>query len=119
MLGANKKGVHEFNENQEGGFTKSLISTRRNELQAFANALKDENLHKFVASPSGDEAFSQVIALAVNDYGVSQKDLATAVGVNSTTVSRWSTGSSLPLPYGRGGILNVISTLLEHEIAIS
>jgi ribosome-binding protein aMBF1 (putative translation factor) len=79
--------------NQES-FTSKLLATRRSEIAAFAIAVRNDNLVKHVQSQEGDETFTEIIRLAVLGYGVSQKELAQAVGQSVATVSRWVSGNS-------------------------
>lgn len=96
-----------------------LIANRRDEIRAFADALKNSELIKFVSSKDGDETFTDLISLAVNDYGVSRKELAESVEANVATVGGWCSGRSVPAPYARKPVLDAISSIIEHDLAIS
>lgn len=99
-------------------FTRSLIAKRRSELQAFANALRNESVRQTVIGEQGDEAFDDLIRLAVNDYGVGQRQIAEAVQINVATVSRWVAGTSRAPRLSRPTILSAIATLIEHDIEV-
>jgi ribosome-binding protein aMBF1 (putative translation factor) len=104
---------------EEGGiesFTKDLLSTRRDELKAFAIALRNEPFIAFVGTKDGNEAFSELIKLAVDAYGVSQSDLAKAIDASAGTVSRWIGGTSLPPGYARKSIVEALALLIEHDL---
>ena len=100
------------------GFTKKLLSNRRNELKAFAIAIRNENFLSFISTSQGESAFSDLIDLGVNSYGVSQKALATATGASPATVSRWAKGSSLPPIYARKAIAEAMAMMIEHDLDI-
>jgi ribosome-binding protein aMBF1 (putative translation factor) len=103
--------------NQES-FTSKLLATRRSEIAAFAIAVRNDNLVKHVQSQEGDETFTEIIRLAVLGYGVSQKELAQAVGQSVATVSRWVSGNSKAPRLSRGPILGAIGELIDHDLDV-
>lgn len=96
--------------------SQKLNNNRRDEIKAFSIALQDEGLKKLISNDNGNQAFSQLLNLSINEYGVSQKELALAIDVNPTTVGRWCNGSSLPPLYGRVSIINAIVMVINHAL---
>lgn len=111
-----KKGDPSFENHVETGFTNQLVATRRSELQAFADALRNESVHATVTGENGDEAFELILGLAVNGYGASQKQIAEATYVNVATVSRWVAGTARAPRLSRPTILYAIASLIEHDV---
>lgn len=97
-------------------FTEKLLETRRNEIKAFSIALRDEHFLKFLSSTEGDEAFGEVVELAVKEYGVSQKEIATATNSTPSTVSRWMNKGNSPPRFTRNSIVEAIAMIIDHNL---
>ena len=97
------------------GITEKLLANRRSEIRAFAIALRDETLREFISTEDGDETFSDLIALAVKEYGVSQKEIATAISTTPSTVSRWMNGHA-PALYARKSVVDAIAMIIDHNL---
>ncbi len=97
-------------------FTEKLLETRRDEIRAFAIALKNEEFLSFISTPEGDESFGDLIELAIREYGVSQREVATATSATPSTVSRWMNGQSLPPRYARKSIVEAIAMIIDHNL---
>lgn len=97
-------------------FTEKLLKTRRNEIKAFSIALRDEHFLNFLSKPEGDEAFGDMIELAVKEYGVSQREIAAATDATTPTVSRWMNGVSTPPRYARKGVVEAIAMIIDHNL---
>jgi hypothetical protein len=97
-------------------FTEKLLETRRNELKAFSIALRDEGFLNFISTPEGDQSFCELIELAVREYGVSQREIATATDATPSTISRWISGQSAPPRYARKSIVEAIAMIIDHNL---
>lgn len=91
----------------------TLAAKRVDELRAFLNALHNPILRKQV---DDDQVFAMVIQLAIDDYGVGQRELAKVLQTQPSTVGRWRHGQSAPSTYSRPGILSAIATSLSNHI---
>lgn len=100
----------------EASVTERLLKTRRNEIQAFAIALRDDAFLNFISTSEGSESFSDVVELAVKEYGVSQREVASSTDVSTATVSRWMNGQSLPPRYVRKNIVEAIGMIIDHNL---
>lgn len=98
------------------GFTEKLLETRRSEVKAFAIALRDKQFLDYIATEDGDETFSDLIQLAVKEYGVSQREIALATNSTASTVSRWMSGNAAPARYTRKSIVEAIGMIIDHNL---
>lgn len=92
----------------------SLTTARLSELEAFHTALQTPLLQKQVED---DEVFEMVLQLAIDDYGVSQGELAEVLNTTTSTVGRWKQGRVAPSSYARAGILSAVASCLSSIIA--
>lgn len=92
----------------------SLLDRRRNERLNFLDILKSPNTQE---DSEYDGYFFALIALSVNDYGVSRRDLAQTLNVSEGAISRWVAGKSAPPGYARAQIVEAIAMLLEGSLA--
>lgn len=99
-------------------FTERLLDTRRNEIKAFSIALRDKHFLDFISSADGDEAFSDVVELAVKEYGVSQKEIALSANTTPSTVSRWMNKGACPPRFTRKSIVEAIGMIIDHNLDI-
>lgn len=60
------------------------------------------------------ETFSEIIKTAVS-LGISQSEIAKLFDVNSSTISRWKKGQSLPLKIIRKQVVKDIASLIKHK----
>ncbi len=93
----------------------TLASKRLDELRAFYIAIDDPVLQK---EAENDDVFATIMQLAIDDYGVSQKELAEILKIKPSTVGRWRQGQTVPSVYARPGILAALCTLLSQCIAL-
>jgi ribosome-binding protein aMBF1 (putative translation factor) len=103
-------------DNCDRSFTEKLLETRRNEIKAFSIALRDEGFLNFISTPEGDHSFCEFIELAIREYGVSQREVATATNATPSTISRWMSGQSMPPRYARKSIVEAIAMIIDHNL---
>lgn len=90
-----------------------LRARRRSERAAFIEALKNPSLLPLLQD---NEVFATLVDLAINDYGLSQNELARAVRVHPSAVTRWSAGDSAPRGYARPIVVATIAELLARSL---
>ena len=95
-------------------FVKEALDTRLNAHRAFAIALTNDAMNALVKTD--DEAFSDLLGLAISDFNVKQINIAKALDLTTAAVGRWVSGKSVPRPYARGMVLQVIRSLVEKEL---
>lgn len=83
----------------------SGISSSSPDSKTLMNAWNKQNLEGFVAlldNPNMDfreaEAFSFALKQATTSFGIKPVDLATEFGVNSSTITRWASEKTMPIP---------------------
>jgi hypothetical protein len=91
----------------------SLFDTRLAELKSFYIALRSPVLQNQVEE---DEIFTNIIQLAIDDYGVGQGELAGIIQTQNSTVGRWRQGTSVPSVYARPGVLAAIASAVSQHI---
>ena len=116
LTGSNTALASTLSVESDVSFTQKLLETRRNEIKAFSIALRNEQFLDFISSPEGDETFRDFLELAVQEYGVSQKEVAISIGVSTATVSRWIGGNTSPPGYGRRSIVEAIGLIIDHNL---
>ena len=90
-----------------------LRAKRKDELRAFGIALRDPTLGQLLEN---DEVFATILALATQDYGIKQKDVARMLSVSAASVARWAMGENTPKSYARPAVVKVIAELVELAI---
>ena len=99
---------------EDVGFSIQRLAGRRlDELKAFHQALENPVMRQQIED---DETFVMLVQLAIDDYGVGQKEIADALQTQTSTVGRWKSGRAVPSIYSRRGIISAISSLLEEHI---
>ena len=63
-----------------------------------------------------DEAFADLLSLAITDFNVKQIDIANMLELSTAAVGRWVSGKNTPRPYARGMILQVLRSLIENGL---
>lgn len=101
-------------EVKDGSSIVELSKRRLEELETFLIALNSPVLKK---EAEEDDVFNMLVQLAVDDYGVSQGELADVLHTQSSTVGRWKQGRAFPSVYSRPGILDGIAVLLSRQIS--
>ena len=91
-----------------------LAKQRLDELKAFHIALESPVLQM---EAEDDEVFATVIQLAIDDYGLGQKELADILQTQTSTVGRWKVGRNVPSVYSRPGILSAVASCISQHIA--
>ncbi len=72
---------------------KSLIARRQTEIAYFIEAL---SMDAVLEDIDNSEYFRSLIALAVNDYGVSRSALADHLHTDQSNISKWIAGDTAP-----------------------
>lgn len=98
-----------------GGLPEDLLARRRGERLNFLRTLQDGAFREGLERQS-DELFRTLLALAVNDYGVSRKALALALNIAEPTISRWAKGGSSPPAYGRITVIDALAALMVSSL---
>lgn len=92
---------------------RELVAKRCGEIRSFLTAIKDPSM---IAMLEDEHLFATLLALAINDYGVRTKDLATALSVSVPQVGRWAAGENAPRPYARAQVVQGVAHLLEKAL---
>lgn len=95
-------------------FTSLLRSRRNAEIEAFLIALGENSLQQAIAD---DDAFSAILDLAIGDYGVLQKDLASHLGVSPSAVGRWRANDSVPPAFARPPVIAALAALVAKKLS--
>ena len=93
--------------------TQRLVARRRKERESFVQALRQPSLERELEH---DEVFSALVGLAVYDYGVPQKDLASTLKVDPSAITRWAKGETAPRLYTRSLIVSGIAGILDKQL---
>jgi ribosome-binding protein aMBF1 (putative translation factor) len=114
MSGMKAKAVQLDELPRESAAVEALLERRREERRQFLVIIHS----KQAAEYSKDDAyFASLVTMAVKDYGVSRRSLATMLGANESAISRWMTGAHAPRPYGRKEVIAAIADLLRQDLA--
>jgi ribosome-binding protein aMBF1 (putative translation factor) len=93
-----------------------LVGQRRQERKSFIEALEQPALKAELAS---NEVFSTLVALAVYDYGVPQKELAEVLDIDPSGITRWAKGETAPRQYARPLVVSGIIGVMQKQLAQS
>ena len=113
MHSVQSNGGNDYTPERELLTIRSLFDTRLAELKSFYIALLSPVLQNQVED---DEIFTNVIQLAIDDYGVGQGELAGILQTQTSTVGRWRQGASVPSVYARPGVLAAIASAVSQHI---
>ena len=106
-------GGNDYTPESQPITARSLFDTRLAELKSFYIALLSPVLQNQVEE---DEVFTNVVQLAIDDYGVGQGELAGILQTQTSTVGRWRQGASVPSVYARPGVLAAIASAVSQHI---
>ena len=106
-------GGNEYTPDTQPISARTLFETRLAELKAFHIALLSPVLQSQVED---DEVFTNIVQLAIDDYGVGQGELAGILQTQTSTVGRWRQGTSVPSVYARPGVLAAVASAISQHI---
>ena len=102
-------------ETEPNATVADLVERRRVEIAYFVEALRSRAVLEDIGSR---DYFRALLALAVNDYGVSRQALAALVFTHESNISKWIAGDTTPrLPMRRlavGRIREILVDRLKH-----
>jgi len=102
-----------LNESLAEPVADNFRARRRGERYNFLEGLRSADIAKDCAVA---DHFHALLALAINDYGVSRKSLAALLGVSEGAVSRWLSEKATPPAYARPQIIGMLAGLLAATL---